>query len=366
MREYHIFIGSVHFFEECARDFGKDFNELNEKVLEFDGQTKAIAPLGRRYTEASKLIVRNNHYSCLTEPALSRLGGLLEDLTTNDATILVHNPPHALIDSLQRQGAYSQILLDIQYEQRPAVRDVNDSERKIQEIKQTIIGQDDAISEITKSLLYLSKTKRKRPFVIMLYGGSGLGKTETAHAVAKAFFNGELVEQHLSMFETGAYADYFFGGSPNVRSLGFELNERASNLLFLDEMDKCPSVFRTAFYTLFDNEVYKDRTYDVDISGLLIFLTCNYESERDILKNLGEPIFYRIDKFIPYKPFSSQAIREIMQLEIEHQVAQMDVALDKDAVLRLSAHKILGANENGRTIKNKVREAIETVLNQSD
>lgn len=366
MRKYHVFIGSVHFFEECARNFGNDFDELNRKVLEFDGQTKAIVPLGRRYTEASKLIVRSKHYACLTEPALSRLDGLLEDLTSDDATILVHNPPSALLCTLRRQYGYHQIELDIRSERRPAVRDLDDPERKIQEIKHAIVGQDDAIREITKSLLYLSRSNRNKPFVIMLYGGSGLGKTETAHAVAKAFFDGELVEQHLSMFETGAYTDYFFGGSPNVRSLAVELNERTSNLLFLDEMDKCPTIFHTAFYTLFDNEVYKDNKYDVDISGLLIFLTCNYESEHDILKNLGEPIFYRIDKFIPYKPFSSPAIREIMQLEVKRQVSQMDIALDENEILRLAAHRILGANENGRTIKNKVREAIETVLAQGE
>ena len=77
------------------------------------------------------------------------------------------------------------------------------------------------------------------------------------------------------MFKNNNYSDYFFGEEPNRRSLGFDLLERTSNLIFLDELDKCPEFFYSAFYTLFDNVEFKDATYDVDISGTIIILTSN-------------------------------------------------------------------------------------------
>ena len=58
--------------------------------------------------------------------------------------------------------------------------------------------------------------------------------------------------------------------------------ERKSNLIFLDELDKCPEYFYSAFYTLFDNTVFKDAVYDVDISRTLIILTSNYLDHEEI------------------------------------------------------------------------------------
>ena len=98
----------------------------------------------------------------------------------------------------------------------------------------------------------------------MLYGNSSLGKTELVREISKAFFNSKYMEKHLSMFKNGNYAEYFFGNEPNRSSIGFELLERESNLVFFDELDKCPETFYSAFYTLFDNTLFKDYTYDVE------------------------------------------------------------------------------------------------------
>lgn len=65
-------------------------------------------------------------------------------------------------------------------------------------------------------------------------------------------------------------------------------------------MDKCPEHFFSAFYTLFDNTLFKDATYDADVSGIVIILTSNYQTEDEMKKQLGLPIFYRIDKMIHF------------------------------------------------------------------
>lgn len=118
----------------------------------------------------------------------------------------------------------------------------------------------------------------------MLYGNSSLGKTELVREIAEKFFGGKYLEKHLSMFKNNNYSEYFFGDAPNRRSLGYDLLERESNLIFFDELDKCPEHFFSAFYTLFDNVQFKDATYDVDVSGTVIILTSNYHTILSAIK----------------------------------------------------------------------------------
>jgi hypothetical protein len=51
---------------------------------------------------------------------------------------------------------------------------------------------------MSKSLWYLTKINRNKPYVVMLYGDSSLGKSEIVREIAKHFFDGKFVEKHLS------------------------------------------------------------------------------------------------------------------------------------------------------------------------
>ena len=50
------------------------------------------------------------------------------------------------------------------------------TKQELATIKKDIIGQDAAIIEISKTLGYLTAVKRLKPYVIMLYGSSSIGK----------------------------------------------------------------------------------------------------------------------------------------------------------------------------------------------
>ena len=147
-----------------------------------------------------------------------------------------------------------------------------------------------------------------------------------------------------------------------MSTLSYDLNERESNLVFLDEMDKCPAFLRSAFYSLFDSPMFNDTIYEVDISGLLIILTCNYLHEGEIRENLGDPIFFRIDKFIKYEDFSSSAIREIAELELEKQLADVEAEINRELITKEVFRRVYSDGENGRTISSKVRSVIEDAL----
>ena len=360
-RSYAIIIGSKSYFEGQLPQF-HDSQDV-ESFLELIKWSDTARQAGRLFTEtADVLIVRNNNYHGIVDAAHDRLGPLIEELTTPDAEIYVHNPPRTLRKYLDDQYASGIIDMRVEVQKYGIDRDAAAFAHKMKEISSHIIGQDDAIHELSKSLWYLTTTKRAKPYVVMLYGNSSLGKTELVREVSKNFFDGKCLEKHLSMFKNNNYSDYFFGDAPNRKSIGYDLLERDSNLIFFDELDKCPEYFYSAFYTLFDNILFKDATYDVDISGALIVLTSNYHSEEEMKKNLGLPIFYRIDKFIHFNDFKCDTIYAVVMNEIQNRRSEYEGKLTPELIYSEVSPMISTSSENARTIKYKVQQVIEELL----
>lgn len=366
MRIYKIVIGSSSYFDKALDEAYSIIDEKNGKIpsfLEliriFDAQKQSD---NTDTVKTPLLFIRNNDYNGIVNAAHDRLGPLIEDITHDKALILIHNPPRVLYEYLQDKKARNLITLEEDREEYSIQKEPEKFKENILRISDAIVGQDRAIIEISKSLWYLISVQRKKPYVIMLYGNSSLGKTELVREIAKHFFEGKVLEKHLSMFKNNNYSDYFFGEEPNRRSLGFDLLERTSNLIFLDELDKCPEFFYSAFYTLFDNVEFKDETYDVDISGTIIILTSNYLSEDEMKQHLGMPIFYRIDKMIKFEDFSPQTIYEITMKEIEARKEEYGDMISPERIYEIVSKEISTKNENARTIKFKVQQVIENLL----
>ncbi|OLN30339.1 AAA family ATPase [Desulfosporosinus metallidurans] len=371
-RTYHIVIGSKAFFDAQVKKLEeKQDEEYEENVIKIFLELVRLSDERKQRgypfldeDKASIMILKNDNYHGIVESAHDRLGSLIEELTTDDAIIYIHNPPiilEAYLEGLHYRGL---IHLSRDKEEYSINRQPENFSGNMKRIAHNIFGQDEAIVEISKSMWYLTTANRKKPYVIMLYGGSSLGKSELVREIADKFFNGKFVEKHLSMFKNDAYSHYFFGDRPNRRSLGFDLLERESNLIFLDELDKCPEYFYSAFYTLFDNAIFSDATYELDIFGLLIVLTSNYNNMNEMKDRLGLPIFYRIDKFIHFKDFSEKTIYDITMSEIESHVKECNEKINAIDVYKRVSLVIQATGENARTIKNKIQSAIEEMLFQ--
>ena len=79
-------------------------------------------------------------------------------------------------------------------------------------------------------------------------------------------------------------------------------------------------------------------------------------------KKLGDPIYYRIDKFIHFKEFSHATINELLKKEIESRKSEFEKYLSMDEVYNAAIKIIKVKDENGRTIKLKVQKVIEDCL----
>ena len=364
-RQYYIITGSQKFFDDTITQILNRKETLSDPddFLELIKQSELCRTSGiaNKY-ESAYIVVRNNHYHGVTNEAHYRIGVIIEELTMSNAVIFIHNPPINLVEHIKMKAESKEATLEFRTEQYSMEKDATLFSEKMKGISRSILGQNIAIEETTKTLWYLTKVERNKPYVVMLYGNSSLGKTELVKEIANAFFYGKYLEKYLSMFQNNVYADYFFGENPTNKTLCYELKERESNIVFLDEIDKCPDYFYSAFYTLFDNTSFKDASYDADISGLVIFLTANFENKDEIMKRMGLPIYYRIDKFIKFEEFDTDVIVFLTKKEIAERKREFIEFCTEDEIYSAVSPKIFIKKENGRTIKFKVQETIEEIL----
>ena len=61
---------------------------------------------------------------------------------------------------------------------------VNNLKKINRYLRNNIVGQDSALDRVMANMYSLTKNKKSKPIVLMLYGASGVGKTETAKIIS--------------------------------------------------------------------------------------------------------------------------------------------------------------------------------------
>ena len=154
-------------------------------------------------------------------------------------------------------------------------------------MKKRVIGQDHAIDEIAKRI-QTSRAKLDNPNkpvgVFMLCGPSGVGKTETAHALAELLYAGddsmivinmsEFQEAHTVSTLKGAPAGYVGYGQGGV--LTEAVRRRPYSVVLLDEVEKAHPDVHEMFFQVFDKGYMDDSEGRyIDFKNTLILLTSN-------------------------------------------------------------------------------------------
>lgn len=242
---------------------------------------------------------------------------------------------------------------------------------KLQTIKNgfsnKILGQEHAEQKIIGTLYDVAKKRYNKPCVMLFYGSTGVGKTETAKYIADVLQE-KLFRKQFSMLHSEEFTSYLFGGKHNQNSFAKELLERESNVILLDEFDKPHPVFYSAFYQLFDEGVFSDKNYTVKMDNAIIICTSNFQSETQIRNQLGDPIFSRFDAVVQFNDLSIESVKELIRREYSKQYSQLEkeekVIIDEfDLLNRLI--DIADKLKNARQIKRVVREAISgRLINQ--
>lgn len=252
-------------------------------------------------------IVRADDYGSVLEHVLSNFVTIVT-LNHDIGTLFVHNPPRKVRDSL-RSGYGDEI--EYRGSEYPPL-----SRAKLKEvynnINTDILGQNTCKKQIISGMYRLITKSNAKPVVLMLYGPSGVGKTESAKSISKTM-GGELLRIQFSMMQTTEAYNYVFGAEHSKSSFARDMMARESNVILIDEFDKVNPAFYNAFYELFDEGRYVDTNYDVNLGQAIFLLTCNFGSEEEIKSVLGPAMFSRIGCCIEYEELSTEQKQTIVQ-----------------------------------------------------
>lgn len=218
---------------------------------------------------------------------------------------------------------YGEEIVEIKYYNYPNITKENilDFNSKFEEY---VIGQPKVKNDLLSILYNVYKGKNKgKPVVLMFYGASGVGKTETDKYLSD-LLGGNLFRKQLSMFQGNEFIGYLFGGKHNESSFTKDILERKSNIILLDEFDKANPVFHSAFYQVFDETEYEDKNYKVNLNNTIIICTSNYKDPNDIRKKLGDPIFYRFDKIIEFSDLDIPSKKKIIEKIVDEEYDNLD------------------------------------------
>ncbi|MFG1911524.1 AAA family ATPase [Kribbella sp. NPDC048928] len=266
---------------------------------------------------------------------------LSEHVITNFMTLVrmirpmhlhLHNPPAHVYAQLEREFTVKVM----RYEYPRANRDLLIRFRD--NFQAHLVGQSAVKESILAALYPLTTRRRAKPVVLMFYGPSGVGKTETAQLI-NSLLGGALMRKQFSMFHNEKFASYLFGGTHSEASFARDLLDRESGVILIDEFDKANSVFHSAFYQLFDGGIFEDKNYLVNVGPAIIVCTSNYGTEDEIRAALGEALYSRFDSLVQFKPLSHDEIRQVIDRLVNDRFSNLES--DERDQLDLAAVKAL-------------------------
>ncbi|CAN7215340.1 type VI secretion system ATPase TssH [Variovorax sp. LjRoot84] len=254
---------------------------------------------------------------------------------------------------------------------------------------QRVIGQDHAMEMIAKRI-QTSRAGLDNPSkpigVFMLAGTSGVGKTETAIALAEALYGGEqnMIVINMSEYQEAHTVSSLKGAPPGYVGYGEggvlteAVRRRPYSVVLLDEVEKAHSDVHELFFQVFDKGFMEDgEGRSIDFKNTLILLTTNAGTDmiasmckdpelmpepEGMAKALREPLLKIFPPAllgrlvtIPYYPLSDEMLGKIVELQLKRikkrVEARYQIPFDySDEVVKLVVSRCTESESGGRMI----------------
>ena len=258
-------------------------------------------------------------------------------------------------------------------------------------LQQRVVGQDHALALIARTV----QTSRaqladenKPNGIFLLTGPSGVGKTETALALAEQVYGSEeqLTVINMSEFKEEHKVSLLLGSPPGYVGYGEggvlteAVRRKPYSVILLDEMEKAHPGVQDIFYQVFDKGTIKDgEGRDIDFKNTIIIMTSNVGTDttmrlfedpdtapsidglakalKDDLLKVFKPAFLGRLNLIPYLPLDDDKLALITRLQLariqqrlqQHYRAEFTYC---DEVIGLIVSQCQDAGSGARTIHN--------------
>jgi ATP-dependent Clp protease ATP-binding subunit ClpA len=260
-----------------------------------------------------------------------------------------------------------------------------------EELKSLVIGQDNAIEKVVRSIKrsYAGLSAPHKPIASFLFSGpTGVGKTELAKSLA------ESMGIHFERFDMSEYMEKhslsrLIGAPPGY--VGFEqggllsecIRKHPYTVLLLDEIEKAHPDLVNILLQVMDNATLTDNNgYKANFTNVVLIMTSNIgASERTVmgfnadssisrheaLKSFFTPEFRnRLDAVVEFGALPMEVVEKIVdkfmdELNSQLKAKKVSVTLTEKAkgyLARMGYDKEMGARPLGRVIQEKIKDPL--------
>lgn len=299
----------------------------------------------------------------------------------------------------------------------PITKLLSDDIKKLRELETTlhksIIGQDEAVSEVAKAIRRSRAgfADHRRPIGSFIFlGPTGVGKTELVKALAKEVYNddkalikidmSEFMERHNTSRLVGATAGYV--GYDDGGQLTEQVRRKPYSVVLFDEIEKAhPDIFNLMLQILEDGVLTDSKGKKVDFSNTIIVMTSNIGAEKlnkkaspmgfslsekeldvftkefkatkeditDELKRKFRPEFLnRIDKIVIFDPLTHKNVKDIVAMHLDNLQVRLDEKNIKikvtDTALDNLAALSYDPEYGARPARRKIQDLVEDEITQ--
>ncbi|MBL4829773.1 MAG: type VI secretion system ATPase TssH [Aliivibrio sp.] len=270
-------------------------------------------------------------------------------------------------------------------------------------LKEQIKGQDDAVIALERAV-QASAAGLNNPNaptgVFLFVGPSGVGKTQTAQAIADIMYGGDrfLTTINMSEFQEKHTVSRLIGSPPGYVGYGEggvlteAVRQRPYSVILLDEVEKADPEVMNLFYQIFDKGVANDgEGREINFRQTLIIMTSNLGSDiieklcsKPALKDddeqiafsrpdhdsLNEAIRPTLNKYfkpalvgrmhiVPFYPLEQDTMLELAEIRMNQLVKQMA----KQNIAFSYSQKVLQQISSGCTLTEMGARNIDTIIN---
>lgn len=275
-----------------------------------------------------------------------------------------------------------------------------------EQIHKKVINQDEAVSGVAEAVRRLRSglTDQRRPISFLFMGPTGVGKTETAKALAESYYGSSerMIRLDMSEYSQEESVKRLLGAFPGEGSEKGELTDKVYDnpysLVLLDEFEKAhPKIHDLFLQVLDDGRLTDNKGKTVSFANTIIIATSNAASEfireevkksTAIDKAFKEKLFEflqtngifkpelinRFDDTIVFKPLEVEQVTQIVKIlmdDLAKRIAEKDinVTFDGNVVKKVSSEGFdeqFGARPLRRFIQDNIEDVIAKKLLSSE
>lgn len=362
-----------------ATAISRSMADLKEKVKSFELQWKSEKDLIQKIRGRKKEIdnlnfqsdvaERNADFQKVAEIKYGRIPELIKEIKDSEKKLTKIQKKHQILKEEVDEEDVAKIVS--RWTGIPVTRLIEEEVKKLEKmekiISKRIIGQKEAILAISNAIRRSRAgiSEENKPLgSFMFLGPTGVGKTETARALAEFLFNDEdaLIRLDMSEYMEKHTVSKMIGSPPGYvgheegGQLTDKIRRRPYSVILLDEIEKAhPEVFNILLQILEDGRLTDAKGRTASFKNSILIMTSNIGSEhiakmgslgfltvgaektslkdkvKESLRESFKPEFInRIDEVVIFNYLSKQEIKNIVNLELQkvaNRLAQKEIKI---------------------------------------